>query len=388
VATLWFGFGGKNREVLLDQVKKFNESQRRFLIEPTFQGDYFETLAKVRTAIAAGAGPSFTHVVGEVVPYMYEAGALAPLDDLPGAADLDLVDALAQSGSYIGGAKRPLVAVPFYRSTPIMYANGTMLDEAGISAPKTWDELRAAAKALTRNEPSPRSGYQVPVGWWFWVALVWQAGGEIVAPDGRVTLGDDAGARAIKLWQSMVHDDHSMRPPPGRDYNAWQRTNEDFLAGRVAMICTSTAYMRYLEENAKFPVRAMALPGDKTTAVPTGGTFFVMLKNTPPEEREAAWAFLRFMYEAEQAKSWSSRTGYLPVTRGAITALENDGFYKTHPNDVVALKQLETARPWPWSSRLFRVQREAVEPRIEEAVLKNRDAVELLAEARRVAEEP
>ena len=81
-----------------------------------------------------------------------------------------------------------------------------------------------------------------------------------------------------------MHRDRSMKPPPGRDYNAWQATNSDFLAGRVAMIWTSTAFLRYLEDNAPFAVGTAALPGDVRRSVPTGGTFFVMPRGLPAEE--------------------------------------------------------------------------------------------------------
>ena len=68
-ASLWFSYGGKNREVLLELVDRFHLEEPRYRIEPTFQGDYFEALAKLRTAIAAKAAPTVTHVVGEIVPH-------------------------------------------------------------------------------------------------------------------------------------------------------------------------------------------------------------------------------------------------------------------------------------------------------------------------------
>ena len=43
------------------------------------------------------------------------------------------------------------------------------------------------------------------------------------------------------------------------------------LGGRAAFIWTSTAYIRYLEDNAKFPVVAAQLPRDVRASVPTGG---------------------------------------------------------------------------------------------------------------------
>ena len=221
-ATLWFSYGGKNREVLLDLVATFNRSQDRDYVVPTYQGDYFEALAKLRTALAANVAPTFTHVVGEVVPYLAEAQVLEPLDEYPGARELAFVPALSQHGGYAGGEREPLYCVPFNRSTPIMYANGRLLAEASVALPRTWTELRAAAAALTRRkgEVVTRFGFEVPVNWWFWVAMVGQGGGSLVAPSGEVVLGGDAGERALAFWQDLVHVDRTMRPPPDRDYNA------------------------------------------------------------------------------------------------------------------------------------------------------------------------
>ncbi len=383
-ASLWFTYGGKNREVLEKLVRRFNTSQSQHYIRAVFQGDYFEGLAKLRTAIAARAAPSLSHVVGEVVPYLAEAGVLEPMDGYPGFADLDIIPELGQTKSWIGGDKRPTVALPFNRSTPICYLNGPLFARAGLKAPRTWDELRNVARALTVREGArvTRYGFNCPVNWWFWVALVQQAGGEVVESDGRVTLGGEAGVRATEFWQTLVNVDRTMKPPPGRDYNAWEATNQDYLAGRAAMIWTSTAFLRYLEENAAFEVVAAPLPRDVRHAVPTGGTHWVLMKSAPAEEKRSAWAFLRFMHEPEQVISWATETGYMPVTHAAVKRLETNGYYAKHPNDRIAYDQLAVARPWPWSRELFRIQRETVQPRLESAVLSRQDARELLREAR------
>jgi sn-glycerol 3-phosphate transport system substrate-binding protein len=389
-ATLWFAYGGKNREVLLELVNAFHASQDRHRIVATYQGDYFEALAKVRTAIAAGAAPSLTHVVGEIVPYLAEAGVLEPLDEL---ADLtpSLVAAVSQEGSYVGGGARPLVALPFNRSTPIAYFNGPLFDRLGLTPPRTWDELRAVAARATERAASgetTRYGFACPIDWWFWIALVGQAGADVVGPNGEPTLGGEAGVEALAFWQTLVRRDRSMKPPPGRDYNAWQAVHNEFLSGRAAMIWTSTAFLRYLEDNAPFAVRAAPLPAKARAAVPIGGTMFVTPRGASSGARAAAVAFLRFMMQPEQAETWAKKTGYIPVARGAIASLESRGFYAAHPNDRVAIDQLVAAQPWPWAPTLFRIQREAVQPRLEDAVLGDRDAAAALADARRAALEP
>jgi sn-glycerol 3-phosphate transport system substrate-binding protein len=390
VASLWFAYGGKNREVLLDLVSRFNASQSKVTVKATFQGDYFESLAKLRTALAAGAAPTFSHVVGEVVPYLARAEVLEPLDAYDGAKDIAFVRALAQSGAYKGGDTRPLVAIPFNRSTPIMYVNEKIIEAEGIDVPTTWDELAEAAKKLTKRSDAGdvRWGYEVPIDWWFWVAMIGQAGSSVVGDDGAPTLGGEAGEKAVRFWQRLVHQDRVMRPPPGRDYNAWQATNQDFLAERAAITWTSTAFLRYLEENARFPVLAAKLPRDVRASVPTGGTFFVVMQSAPREEKDAAWSFLKWMCEPAQTIDWATRTGYLPVTEPAVQKLMSDGYYDKHPNDRVAYDQLADADPWPWAPTLFRVQRDIVVPRLEDLVLRNADPHAVLAEARLAASRP
>jgi sn-glycerol 3-phosphate transport system substrate-binding protein len=387
LVRLWFTYGGRNREVLESLVARFNVVQREVWVKAIYQGDYYEGLAKLRVAIAGGTAPALSHVVGEVIPYLAEARVLEHLDRFGSVERFALAPALSQAGSWVDGGERPLVALPFNRSTPIAYLNGELFRAAKLEAPRTWAELRqVAARLNTASSAGPkRYGFGCPVDWWFWVALVGQAGGQVVERDGRVSLGDEAGAEALELWQSMVLEDRSMKPPPGRDYNAWEQTNQDFLAGRVAMIWTSTAFLKYLEQTARFPVIAAPLPGFRRRAVPTGGTHWVILKAAPEPEKRAAYRFLEFMMTSDVAERFATQTGYIPVTKTAIRALEQSGRYAAHPNERVALDQLADALPWPWSPRLFRVAREIVQPRLEEAVLANGNARSLLEAARRSA---
>ena len=369
VVTFWYAYGDLVRKVLLDLVAQYNAAQTRVLVKAVHQGDYYEALAKLRTALAAGAAPALAHVVLEVVPYLARAGVLEPLDGYEGASDLPFLPAL--------------VAIPFNRSTPIAFANGEVLERERVAMPRTWEELGEAARRLTRRAGGDvRWGFEVPISWWYWVAMVGQAGASLVDAEGKVTLGGEAGEEVVRFWQRLVHRDRVMRPPPGRDYQAWQSQNESFLQGRVAMMWSSTAYVRYLEQNARFPVIAAPLPRGVRASVPTGGTMFVLPRAVPDEEKRAAWEFVRWMCERDQTVAWSTRTGYMPVTRPAVAHLEESGWYSRHPNDRVAYDQLGSAAPWPWLPELFRIDRDVVEPRLEDAVLSQRDAHATMQEAR------
>jgi sn-glycerol 3-phosphate transport system substrate-binding protein len=389
VVTFWYAYGDLVRKVLIDLVARFNASQSRVLVKAVHQGDYYEALAKLRTALAAGAAPTLSHVVVEIIPYLARAGVLEPLDDYEGALALPFIPALEQRGALAGADREPLVSIPFNRSTPIAFANGRMLDVAGVGFPSTWEELAMAAHRLSEKQANGeiRRGFEVPISWWYWVAMMGQAGGRLLESDGRLSLGGAAGEKAIRFWQRLVRE-QVMRPPPGRDYQAWQSSNEAFLQGRIAMMWSSTAYVRYLEANARFPVLAAPLPRDVRASVPTGGTMFVLLRTAPEEEKRAAWEFVRWMCDVDQTTTWSTRTGYMPVTTHAVARLTESGWYARHPNDRVAYDQLANAEPWPWAPELFRIEREVVEPRLEEALLTGRDAHALMDEAREDAARP
>lgn len=383
----WYALGGKSREALLELVRRFHQAQDEVVVEAVYQGDYFESLAKLRTAVAAKAAPALSHVVAEVVPYLARARVLEPLDDYPGMREIDFVRPLAQAGAFRGGDREPLFGVPFNRSTPLMYCNGEIFAKAGLGPPKTWDELREVAKKLTRDH-GERWGHEVPIAWWYWVALVGQAGGRVFDDAGRPTLGGEEGVRALRLWQDLIHRERVMRPPPGRDYDAWNVVNQDFLGSRAAFIWTSTAYLRYFETTARFPVVAAPLPSDVRASVPTGGTFFVVVREAPDEEKVAAAKFLRFVCQPDQAAFLSAKTGYLPVTEAATAKLRAEGFFTQHPNDQIVQEQLSSVEPWPWEPMLFRIERDIVDPRLEEAVLLDQDPRVALREARLRAERP
>lgn len=390
---LWFAYGGKNREALLALVDQFNREEPQHALSAVYQGDYFELLAKLRTSLHAGRAPAVTHVVAEILPYLVKADVLEPLQAFPDlAGDFGFVPELTQNGAFAGDANRPVVSLPFNRSTPIAYVNGAIADEIGMKPPETWEELEAFALAATRGSGSDkRYGFSCPVDWWFWVALVAQAGGDLADAEGHFTLGGEAGVEALHFLQRLVHELGVMRPPSGRDYAAWQVQNQEFLAGRVAMIWNSTAFVRYLEQNAKgvFPVVCAPLPRKVRHGVPTGGTMFVMPKGSPPHWQKAGARFLAFMARPDTSNQFATQTGYISVTKAGVRQLETSGYYEKFPNDRVALDQLRHVQPWPWEPELFRVQREVVQSRLEACVLSREDPRATLDAARRaIAEGP
>ena len=58
VANFWYSYGGEVRKVTEEMVKRFNSSQTKYRIDGSFQGDYFQALAKIRAAIPTKTAPA------------------------------------------------------------------------------------------------------------------------------------------------------------------------------------------------------------------------------------------------------------------------------------------------------------------------------------------
>ena len=379
VVTFWYSYGGKNREVTESLIEKFNAQNPDVRIKGTYQGDYFDAVAKLRVSSRTSSRPVVTHVIGEALPQLWGAGVLEDLTpyakgDTGAPVDLtDFIPALTQDGYFdYGDQKVPLFALPFNRSTPICFYNKRMFKEAGLTPPTTWDELRSHAQKLTvrDGEDTPIWGFELAVDWWFWYGLLHQAGGTLLDPtQKKATFGGPEGKEALGLLIGMVNDDKTMRHPPGRDYNAWEVANTDFLNEKVAMIWTSTAFLAFFEENAKFEFGTAFLPGKVKKAVPTGGTFFVMMKESPEAEKKAGWRFLRWMSEPAQTAYWARNTGYMPVRKSALESEELRQFYKDNPDYRTAMDQLEYAVRFPFSPHLLEIQRKILQPNLEAPVV-------------------
>ncbi len=374
-ATFWYSYGGAVRKVTEEMVNRFNSSQSKYRIDGSFQGDYFQALAKIRAAITTKTAPAIFHAIGEALPDIWQSGMLENLEPYVKATGVkteDFVPALSQHGYFeYFGKQVPLFAIPFNRSMPIMYYNEDMLKAKGVKPPASWDELRDAAAKLTVREGGEVKvwGYEVPIDWWFWHGMLYQAGGSLLSADGKQAAFRQKGGEALQYWVDLVNKDKIMKRPPGKDYNAWEVTNTDFINQKAAIIVTSTAFVNYLTENAKFKVATAFLPRKERFAGPTGGTFFVMLKDATPAQKEAGWAFIKWMAEPAQAIYWSQNTGYICVSEAAIASPEMQKFYKENPNYRVAYEQLKYAQKMPFLPALIRIQREAIQPNLEAPVI-------------------
>jgi multiple sugar transport system substrate-binding protein len=196
--------------------------------------NYFE---KLQTLFAAGTAPDmFDMWEGYIQPYA-ENGILLNMDPFFDADELvskdDLVPAAVEGGGWQGSI---YAFCQGFMPGPIsLFYNVDHFDAAGLEYPTsdwTWDDMRAAAQALT----------DVPTQWgltyalWFvpWLYWIWSNGGDLFNEDEtRCALTEPAAYEAFQYWADMVLEDETTLP--SSEAQALQGPENAFQTGAVSM---------------------------------------------------------------------------------------------------------------------------------------------------------
>lgn len=337
--SFWHSMSGDNEKILTTMVDAYNQSQDKVEVVPEYQGNYYDSIAKVQTAVGAGNGPDILQTgSGQISILAKEEGVLE-----------NLVPYMEQSGmkndfyeSFITGmsfdpekAKEELLGFPMGCSTPVMYCNTQLLDEAGLEVPTTWDEMSEVSKKLI-EEGKVEYGFGLPHDpWYFWMFMA-ENESHAFSEDGSTMECVEDGT-GIEMWQKVQNmvKDKVMYFGPAQDDNCQALLAE----GKIAFYISSIGSLLGVQNAVDFDVSVEFVPKEKVNAVPTGGNTLCMLASS--EKKDAAWDFLKWLYtDNAGVATYSASIGYLPCSE---TVAEMDAIKKKRedPNYQKAFEQLD-----------------------------------------------
>jgi multiple sugar transport system substrate-binding protein len=322
--TLLWGMWGSPEEIATHQAvaDAYMAENPNIKVELWSQpwGDYF---TKLDTLFAAGDATAVPDVFFLFpVPSYAARGVLNNLDSLITDSKMDLtnywpgaIDSTSFEGSVYG--------FPRDSAVETLYYNKDHFDAAGLEYPTdewTWDDLRAAAEALTVKEASgriSRYGLAMEGGKYFnWVG----GNGGLILDDifnpTQCLLNTPEAIEAIEFFAGMMNDEIAWR-----DANLSQAGGDQsvFLAEQASMIIQNAS--RTVAFNAagiNYDVAAVpkAASGGRQ-AGGTSGAAWVMSAVT--DNAEAAWDFMQFLQSPDggQAIYFSTGEAFPPTKSGA-----------------------------------------------------------------------
>lgn len=227
-------------DALMAQVDAFMAANPDVKVNVNLVPDYDTT---IQAAFAAGGPPNVFYVDSSKLPDWAEAGVLAS-----GEGKIENLDehyeSLLEAFTYDG----TLYCPPKDFSIMALQYNKDMFDAAGLDYPTpdwTWDDLRAAAEALTGTDAEGRTvlGLVTPPNFERWLPFLYQAGGSVLNEDWtEVTLDSDEAREALEFYVGMAQD--GIAGPPSAVDAGWG--GEAFGQRRVAMAMEGNWVIKYL----------------------------------------------------------------------------------------------------------------------------------------------
>jgi multiple sugar transport system substrate-binding protein len=284
------------------------------------------------------------------------------LNLLRGLVAKDLVRPLAHFIAQDGGAEAlgyaPAVmdtvrhrdniyGVPFFISTPVIYANETLVREAGGSVdafPRGWPEITALGSRINSTAQN-RTGFYFQwdiTGNWMWQALLFSRGGGVLSEDEqRVAFDSPEGLWALEQLEQFAR--------AGMPNLRSAQARPAFAAGTMGIFVDSSSNIAFAEKQVadKFPMRVLPFPVTMPNGrVPAGGALGT-IHAVDPRRQEAAWRYLRFCTNPESQAFMVRLTGYMPSNARAITDPDLLGrFYEQNPNQKASADQLPRMTGW------------------------------------------
>lgn len=309
--VLWHGFTDYERTALERQISKFNATNKGVRVRAQFIGNADFALQKVLTAISGGKYPDISFLYGSWAANIAKSPKTLDLTQRvkePSYRYDDLWPAARLAGTV--GDK--VVALPALIDNLALVYNKKLFRQANIPFPTarwTWADFERAAKRLTITSRKQFGWAYVndaseDTVWRFWATL-WQAGGDIVSPDGKkAAFNSAAGVKALTHLQRMVVRDKSVYLDSGN-----QNYANLFNSGRIAMLFTGPWD---LGSFPKVDYGVQILPADVSHATIAGPDNWVLFDNGK-ERADAAWTFIKWLTSTKEHLNLALATGQLPI---------------------------------------------------------------------------
>jgi sn-glycerol 3-phosphate transport system substrate-binding protein len=332
----WTSFAtGVNGDAQAKLIADFNASQPDIEVVATPQDSYEAIAQGLISGLQTGDVPDMVLFSEAWWFRFYLAGVLVDLNTM--ITDETNVDDYVQTLFVEYQRNGGQYAIPFARSTPLLYYNTEMVEKAGLTGEiyEKWSTLQEAGPDLIAGagvEKAFAFGSAAGYGAWFLQGTVWGFNGAYSDDDLNILLAEEGAVEAGEAMRELVQSGVA---------GAVADPSQDFLTGVTAATFASTGSLGNLTATAEFPFTTAFLPAEHTFGCCTGGSGLALLSSSPEEVQQAAFKYIEYATSTDVTTYWAQTTGYMPVRTSARDSDSMQAFFVENPNSKTAVDQLE-----------------------------------------------
>jgi multiple sugar transport system substrate-binding protein len=342
--TVWEGYTSSEATTMKRLAAEFDRTHPHITVTPQFYGNSDYALQKVLSAIAGGDPPDISYLYGSNAANIASTSKLVPLTNWLRQDKAFGWDHFYPFERKVATVNGKVVGVPALVDNLALVYNKTLFKRAGLSDPTpswTWADFKRAALKLT--DPSKKQfgwayvndGSEDTV-WRFW-AMLWQAGGHILTPDGKKAAFDSAaGIKALTYLQSLAKA-HAIYLDNGSDNYL-----PLFGSGHIGMLWTGPWDLQQIRQS-KVNYGVTILPAEQNHQTISGPDNWVMFNNGS-KRVAAAWEFLQWFTSPKQDLQWCLGTGDLPIRNDVQTLPGFRGYLRRYPGVEEWVRNLQNSK--------------------------------------------
>lgn len=315
--TFWTGQADQAETILEGLAAEFEDAHPNVTIEVSSGAPSTEDLLqKLSASFAGGTYPDISYAFGSWASELEASDRTLDITDQVSdpAVKWSEFSAAARQTAQPTGEKT--IGFPAVVDNLALLYNKTVFDAAGVDYPTadwSWDDFRAAAKALT--DPSTNTyGYAYSVSgseettWQFWPHL-WQRGGEILDASGTASaFASPEGVDALTFLRDMAVDDKSVYLD-----QTDTKFGQLFASDRIGMI-TSGPWQLYDLGVAGTEYGVTQLPGtDGNHETVSGPDIWALFDHQDPNRSYWSYEFTKWLTDPAQDVRWNVTYGNLPL---------------------------------------------------------------------------
>ncbi len=341
--VMWEGYTETEAVAIKKLAAEFNASHPNVTVSAQSYGNSDYALQKVLAAIAGGKPPDISYLYGSWAPNIATNPGVVSLNKLIAADPSFHWNDFWSVARQVATVNGKIVGVPALVDNLALVYNKKLFAQAGLSPPNsnwTWTDFENAAVKLTDPAKKQFGWAYVNDGsedtvWRYW-AMLWQAGGSILSPDGKHAAFDSpAGVKALTLLQTLAQRKAIYLDNGSGNYLPL------FNSGHIGMLWTGPWDLSQITA-AKVSYGVQILPADLNHQTISGPDNWVMFNNGSART-QAAWQFLKWLTSPAIDLKWAQMTGDLPI-RASVSQLPGYGqFITKYPGIGLWVKNLGNA---------------------------------------------
>jgi multiple sugar transport system substrate-binding protein len=319
--AIWEGYTGAEAKAFAHLLSVWNARNPSEKVTSLYVNND-DSLQKVLTAVRGGSLPDIAYLYGSWAPNVAQIPQVVNLTKVVQRPAVNWSDFWVGERD-VATVNGKVIGIPALVDNLAVVYNKALFAKAHLPLPTpdwTWSQFAADAKALTDPAAKQFGTAYVTPGTedtvWHWEALLWEAGGSILAPDGKKAAFDSpAGLMSLDTLRQMAVTDHSMYLDPTDSAYA-----NVFNSGKIGMLVTGPWDLSGFP-NVHYGVQIMpAYPGTSGGHQTISGPDNWVIFNNGAAKVAAAEKFLLWLTATAQSSYFSLHTGDLPIRKSVADA--------------------------------------------------------------------